>query len=131
MLLMLSKRICNGLNYKTVKYHSSSLLLSSLSSLSSSSSSLSSSSIVKDNQHLIESHICNEIVVALKQNISITILEASAESQDRLVDIALESNDMVDPYGSVIWASSIIIAGFFIIINCGFYIILYCIYIIR
>ena len=126
MILMLTRvfsnrRISNGLYYRTAKYkcHSSlssssllSLSLSSLSSLSSSSSASSSPSpILKKNQHLIDGHICNEITVTLKNNLSITILEASAESQDKLVDIALESNDMVDPYGSVVWASSIIIAG--------------------
>jgi len=58
------------------------------------------------NQHVIDGHLCNEISITLKNNISIVLLEASAESQDKLVDIALESDD-IDPYGSVIWPSSI------------------------
>ena len=74
------------------------------------SSSSSSSVLLSKQQHIVDGHLCNEISIKLKNNLSIIILEASAESQDKLVDISLESENDVDPYGSVLWPSSILCA---------------------
>ena len=94
---------CNRMHI--IKYCSSNYRPSSSSS-SSRATTKATALLSLSNQHLVDGHLCNEISITLKNNISIVLLEASAESQDKLVDIALESDD-IDPYGSVIWPSSI------------------------
>lgn len=69
-----------------------------------------SSTLSLSNQHIVDGHLCNEISITLKNNVSIIVLEASAAAQDKLVDISLESDNDVDPYGSVLWPSSVLCA---------------------
>ena len=71
--------------------------------------------------HLVDGIIdCIEIQLALPKIGRVTILEATAEAQDVLVNLALRDDDEVsqlllptgDPYGAVLWPASLTIASY-------------------
>lgn len=61
--------------------------------------------------HKVNDFICNEVKVVFDYNdiASITILEADADAQEQLINLALEEKSLKaeeDPYGSVLWPSA-------------------------
>jgi hypothetical protein len=61
--------------------------------------------------HRVNNFLCNEVKVIFDyKNVPyITILEADADAQEQLINIALEEKSMEadeDPYGSVLWPSA-------------------------